>query len=202
MARSISGSGTDRTSIRMTLHAIPTARAVSNDNIPVPLGFKLRARPTHLDERGGLTELFREEWELGPKAHQWNMVRSHANVLRGVHAHRDHVDYLAMTSGEMVLGLHDLRPDSPTHRLSVTLRLQSDDIHLAVIPVGVAHGFYFPELSCLVYGVTSGFDGTDEFGCHWADAALGLEWPCESPLLSERDRTAGSYAGMISAIGL
>src|SRR5258705_5913212 len=149
MARSISGSGTDRTSIRMTLHAIPTARAVSNDNIPVPFGFKLQARPTHLDERGGLTELFREEWDLGPKAHQWNMVRSHANVLRGVHVHREHVDYLAMTSGEMVLGLHYLRPDSRTHRLSVTLRLQSEDIHLASIPCVVAHGFSFPEAAVL-----------------------------------------------------
>ena len=42
-------------------------------------------------------------------ATQWNMVRSRPNVLRGVHAHRQHIDYLTMVSGIMILGLQDLR---------------------------------------------------------------------------------------------
>jgi dTDP-4-dehydrorhamnose 3,5-epimerase len=130
------------------------------------------------------------------------MVRSHANVFRGVHVHRKHVDYLTIAMGEMVLGLHDLRPASPTYRASSLLRLQADDPHLVVIPVGVAHGFYFPAPALTIYSVTHAFDGTDEFGCQWDDPALGLDWPCRQPILSPRDRAAGSYTGMIAAAGL
>src|SRR5258708_5575660 len=114
--------------------SIPTARFVLSNSNPLPHGVLLRPLTTHSDGRGNLTELFREEWGLGLRLVQWNLVRSEANVLRGVHIHRNHVDYLTMTMGEMVLGLHDLRPASPTYGLSVMLRLQAHDLHLAVIP--------------------------------------------------------------------
>ena len=102
----------------MTIDRIPTARDVLSNRIPVPDGVKIQSLTTLEDSRGSLTEMFREEWGLGPRPLQWNVVRSEANVLRGVHAHRTHVDYLAMIMGEMVLCLHDLRPASPTYRLS------------------------------------------------------------------------------------
>ncbi len=68
-----------------------------------------------------------------------------------------------------------------------------------MIPPGVAHGFYAPEPSCHVYSVTEYFDGSDEYGCAWNDPALGLDWPCDAPLLSDRDRDAGCFADMIAA---
>lgn len=80
------------------------------------------------------------------------------------------------------------------------LRLQALDLHLAVVPVGVAHGFYFPEPACHVYAVSEYFDERDEFGCRWNETALGLVWPSEDPILSERDRAAGSYADMVAAL--
>jgi dTDP-4-dehydrorhamnose 3,5-epimerase len=183
------------------MHAIPTARAVLSDNIPLPDGVKLHSLRPHSDDRGCFTELFRSEWRLGPDPVQWNMVRSAPNVLRGVHAHRRHVDFITMAAGEMVLCLHDLRPNSGTHRCSAMFRLQADDLHLAVVPAGVAHGFYFPEPACHVYSVTEYFNSGDELACHWHDPALGFDWPCTDPLLSERDRAAGSYSEMVSALG-
>jgi len=66
----------------------------------------------------------------------------------------------------------------------------------------VAHGFYFPEAACLVYSVSHYFDGADEFGCRWDDPDLAVAWPCQDPLLSPRDRTAGSYDEMNVALGL
>jgi dTDP-4-dehydrorhamnose 3,5-epimerase len=184
------------------LETISTARFVVSNHNRLPEGVQLRSLTTREDSRGNLTELFREEWGLGPCPVQWNLVRSEVNVLRGVHVHRKHVDYLTMPLGEMVLGLHDLRPASSTHRLSLMFRLQAHDQHLVAIPTGVAHGFYFPEPASLVYAVSHCFDGNDEFGCRWNEAALGLAWPCQAPILSERDRAAGSYTEMVSAIGL
>jgi dTDP-4-dehydrorhamnose 3,5-epimerase-like enzyme len=31
-------------------------------------------------------------------------------------------------------------------------------------------------------------------GCRWDAPELGFEWPCTSPILSAKDRNAGSYA--------
>lgn len=185
----------------MTIDAIPTARSVLAEEITIPAGVALRALKTHADTRGTFTEVFREEWGLGAPALQWNIVQSRANVLRGVHAHRLHADYLTIAAGEMILGLHDLRPRSPTYRVSRLLRLQADDLHIVAIPVGVAHGFYFAEPATTLYAVSHYFDGSDEVGCRWDAPELGFAWPCDDPLLSERDRTAGSYAEMISVLG-
>ena len=51
-----------------------------------------------------------------------------------------------------------------------------------------------PELTLYTYGVDAYFDPADELGCHWADPAAAIAWPCQEPLLSERDREAGSLA--------
>jgi dTDP-4-dehydrorhamnose 3,5-epimerase len=178
---------------------ISTARAVREEAVPLPQGVLLRALATHDDSRGNLTEIFREQWDMGARPLQWNLVRSEANVLRGVHAHRDHIDFLTMAAGEMILGLHDLRRNSPTRGLSTLLRLQADDQHIAVVPVGVAHGFYFAEAASVFYGLTHYFDGKDDIGCLWNEPELGLDWPCTDPILSQRDRSAGSYAALVAA---
>lgn len=170
-----------------------TARHALANSMDLPSGVCLHPLDRRTDSRGNLTEIFRNEWSLGDPPVQWNVVHSHANVLRGVHAHIIHTDYLTIASGELLLGLHDLRPDAATHGLTAMIRLQAADPHLAVIPVGVAHGFYIHEPTCLVYGVSSAFDGSDEFGCMWNAPGLKLAWPCTDPLLSERDQTAGDY---------
>ncbi|CAN7178184.1 dTDP-4-dehydrorhamnose 3,5-epimerase family protein [Rhizobium rhizogenes] len=178
---------------------IPTAEELELRGPALPAGVKLHKLTSHEDSRGSFTEIFRNSWDLGVAPVQWNIVRSEANVLRGVHVHREHADYLVVIEGEMVLILHDVRQDSATGGSTIVVRLQSSDLHMAVIPVGVAHGFYFPIPACHIYSVTHGFDGTDEFGCSWQDTQLGLAALCDAPALSVRDSTAGSYEQMIEA---
>jgi dTDP-4-dehydrorhamnose 3,5-epimerase len=170
---------------------IPSAIEFRERGLPLPSGVRLLPLKTHLDDRGAFTEVFRDEWGVDPRPVQWNVVQSAANVLRGVHVHLRHADLLTTIAGELVLGLRDLRPMSPTHGLATMLRLSACQRHLAMIPVGVAHGFYFPQPACHIYGVSQAFDGSDEFGCRWDDPALELGWPCREPLLSKRDQAAG-----------
>jgi dTDP-4-dehydrorhamnose 3,5-epimerase len=179
---------------------LATARVAAAGGLPIPQGLQVLELAEHVDERGVFREIFRDDWAASPRPVQWNMVRSRPNVLRGFHAHIRHADYLTMASGEMVLGLHDLRPGSASFGLSAMLRLEADDPHLVAIPAGVGHGFYFPREAVHVYGVSEAFDGSDEFGCGWNDPALHLPWPCAAPMLSERDRTAGSYAALAETI--
>lgn len=156
----------------------------------------VRALTTHVDDRGGFTELFRDEWELGVTPVQWNAVRSAAGVLRGVHCHPLHADALTVAAGRMRLGLCDLRAGSRTEGRACTIDLRADAMALVTIPPGVAHGFYFPERSLHVYAVDRVWDPADELGCRWDDPELGIDWgDVGEPRISSRDaRLAGLAA--------
>lgn len=132
---------------------------------------------------------------------QWNAVVSEANTLRGVHVHARHRDYLVVVQGRLTAGLHDLRPDSPTYRQSALVDLSGEHVSALLIPTRVAHGFYVHEPSLYLYGMDAYFDPADELGCRWDDPALGLAWPCEDPVLSERDRAAASLAALEARLG-
>lgn len=162
----------------------------------LPAGVKTRLLSDFVDARGTLTELYRADWEHAPGIAQYNAVRSLARTLRGVHVHVDHADYLTLIEGEMFLGLYDIRAESETCGRGCLLHLRRPPIVAVVIPVGVAHGFYFPVDSTLVYGLSSPWAASDEFGCRFDDPALGLDWPDRDPILSMRDQTAGSAASM------
>jgi dTDP-4-dehydrorhamnose 3,5-epimerase len=159
-------------------------------------GVRLLELDPHQDERGTFVELYREEWETGPSPRQWNMVRSSAGVVRGVHVHVHHHDYLSLVSGTLVLGLYDLRPDSRTQGVKGFMTFSETSPVAIAIPPGVCHGFWFPEPSLHVYGVSEYWDPRDELGCRFDDPELGLEWPVVDPLLSPRDRAAGTFATM------
>jgi len=53
--------------------------------------------------------------------------------------------------------------------------------------------------STLIYGLTGYWSLSDELGCHFADPALRIDWPDCEPVLSARDRDAGSLAALREA---
>jgi dTDP-4-dehydrorhamnose 3,5-epimerase len=168
---------------------------------PLPDGVLVRPLVPHGDERGSLAEVFRADWTPSGALRQWNLVQSLGNVMRGVHVHPQHADYLLVLSGTLMLGLHDLRPDDPAARKSAILTLTGNDPATIYIPAGVCHGFWFPEPTTYVYGLSKGWNPSEELGCRYDDPALGLDWPVRTtPILSPRDATpAHDYAAMRAA---
>lgn len=165
----------------------------------LPEGVVVRALTPNRDARGVFTEVHRDEWGLDCKPVQWNLVRSEAGVLRGVHVHRRHQDQIVLVEGTMLLGLHDIRPHSPTRGASAMITLDEERPVAVVVPVGVAHGFYFPDASVHIYAVSEYWNAEDELGCRFDNPKLALNWPTRSPLLSARDADAGSYDDMVAA---
>jgi dTDP-4-dehydrorhamnose 3,5-epimerase len=160
----------------------------------LPDGVELTALTMHRDNRGWLTEIFRDEWRVGIEPLQWNVTMSEQNVLRGVHVHYRHEDYLVVLHGKISVGLYDVRPRSPTYRQTAMFEMSSDRLTAVRIPTGIMHGFYCHEKTLYIYGVDSYYDPNDELGCYWVDPQLGIDWPCHDPILSVRDREAGSLA--------
>ncbi|MBI3829797.1 MAG: dTDP-4-dehydrorhamnose 3,5-epimerase family protein [Planctomycetes bacterium] len=160
----------------------------------LPAGARWCPLKTHGDSRGDLTEIFRQEWHGDVKPVQWNYVRSAAGALRGVHLHLKHWDYVIVLEGRALIGMLDLRPGSPTENRAVLFEVSSAELGGVVVPPGVAHGFYFPEESRHLYGVSEVYDPKDELGCQWNDPGLGIKWPVQKPILSPRDIEAGTLA--------
>ena len=173
---------------------------IGDNRLVLPSGVTVRQLQPHGDERGVFTELFRSSWDVGVAPVQWNAVRSEPNVLRGIHAHARHSDYLTVPFGRAVVGLHDLRADSPTAGMPATVELSGNAPSGLSIPPGVAHGFYFLEPSLHVYAVSHEWDPDDELGCRWDDPDLGIEWPCRDPVLSERDALLGQLSALAEAL--
>ncbi|HEY7705195.1 MAG TPA: dTDP-4-dehydrorhamnose 3,5-epimerase family protein [Acidimicrobiia bacterium] len=152
------------------------------------------------DDRGVFTELYRESWGVGVSPVQWNVVRSNRGVLRGVHVHPTHDDYLTVVSGRATVGLRDLRRASPTEGIATTVDLAGEALSSIVIPHGVAHGFLFHEPSIHVYAVSHYWDTDDELACVWSDPDLGIDWPFEPTYISERDAEAQTFSQLLAVL--
>lgn len=158
----------------------------------VPQGVIIRPLTMYRDQRGSFTEVFRREWEVGTDPVQWNVLRSRAGILRGVHVHLRHTDYILSVQGSAQVGLCDLRPDSATEGLSLVRRLDARRIEAMLIPPGVAHGFYFSEDSLLLHAASHYYDPEDEIVLNWDDPGLDIPWTCRKPHLIPRDEQAPS----------
>jgi dTDP-4-dehydrorhamnose 3,5-epimerase len=175
------------------VNALPAAATL-------PAGLLVRPLEPHGDERGTFVELHRREWDTEIDPVQWNAVHSEAGVLRGVHVHPRHDDYLTAVRGRVVVGVRDLREDSPTHGSAACLELTAERPQALTIPHGVAHGFYFAEPSTHVYAVSHYWDPTDELGCRWDDPALRIPWPQREARVSARDEALPRLAELVAEL--
>jgi dTDP-4-dehydrorhamnose 3,5-epimerase len=153
----------------------------------LPHDLRLLPLVPHRDERGTFLELYRKEWQPGVDSVQWNAVETERGVLRGVHVHPRHDDYLTVIRGCATVGVRDLREGSPTEGAAACVELSAEHPTAVSIPHGVAHGFYFHKPSTHIYAVSHYWDLTDELGCRWDDPALEIPWLQQEAQISPRD---------------
>jgi dTDP-4-dehydrorhamnose 3,5-epimerase len=162
-------------------------------------GVALRPLAVHEDARGSFTEIFSRAWGDLPQPAQWSLVRSAAGVLRGMHLHRGHDEGFCLVEGAAHVGLHDLRPGSPTEGAACLLAFTGDRPVALTFPRGIVHGWCFTVPSWHVQSVTATFCAygpDDNLGCHWSDPALGLDWPAPPTILAPRAAAFPSLAAL------
>jgi dTDP-4-dehydrorhamnose 3,5-epimerase len=166
----------------------------------LPDELRLLPLEPHRDERGTFVELYREEWQTGVRPLQWNAVETEAGVLRGVHVHPSHDDYLTVVRGRATVGVRDLREGSPTEGAAACVELDGERPMAISIPHGVAHGFYFDRPSTHIYAVSHYWDPADELGCRWDDPNLGIPWPQAEARVSPRDEALPTLAVLLGQL--
>lgn len=179
---------------------LPSPGHATEEDDMLPCGVERRRIRALGDSRGSFVEIFRESWGLEVRPLQWGLLQTEAGVLRGVHVHPRHDEFILVTAGKMLLGIKDLRRDSPTFGRAGLLTLAGERLELVTLPHGVAHGFYHATQGSLLLASSHYYDPSDDIGCHWADPELGIPWPVHDPVLSERDRKARSFAELMDAL--
>ncbi len=149
------------------------------------------------DERGFFVETFSlDSWTgLGVDATfvQHNHSRSSRDTLRGLHfqTHPGQAKLLRCPRGSIFDVAVDLRRDSATYGQWEGHVLDDVNHRQLYVPVGFAHGFcVLSDVADVTYLVSSLYDPETEAGIRWNDPEVGVEWPTESPLLSQRDEEA------------
>jgi dTDP-4-dehydrorhamnose 3,5-epimerase len=166
--------------------------------LPTKLDGVVRLAPTvHGDERGFMLESFsRKDWaEAGVDCEfvQQNHSRSRKGTLRAIHFQTNpgQAKLVRCARGAVFDVAVDLRSDSPTYGQWEGYELSDENHHQLFVPVGFGHGFaVLSDEADFTYLVSSYYDPATEAGIRWDDPEVGVEWPLDAPLLSERDKTA------------
>lgn len=124
---------------------------------------------------------------------QENHSRSGRGILRGLHYQKPPYaqgKLVRVIMGEIFDVAVDVRPKSPTRGRWVGVTLSAANRRMLYIPPWCAHGFCVTsDVAEVIYKTTVEYSPAHESGVVWNDPAIGIDWPVDSPILSERDRS-------------
>lgn len=146
------------------------------------------------DPRGFFMETFQENRyrESGIDRHfvQDNLSFSVRGTLRGLHYQIRHpqAKLVQAVSGEIFDVAVDIRPGSPTFGKWTGVILSDQNHRQLFIPEGFAHGFcVLSKTAHFLYKCSDFYAADDEGGILWFDPEIGIQWPVEHPIISEKD---------------
>jgi dTDP-4-dehydrorhamnose 3,5-epimerase len=146
------------------------------------------------DTRGRFLELWNAErypaLGLTTSFVQDNMSVSGAGVLRGLHFQNPHAQgkLVTVVRGAAFDVAVDIRVGSPTFGKFVTALISAENARQLYIPPGFAHGFLsLEDQTTFMYKCTAPYAPHAERTLLWNDPALGISWPHDGPVLSEKD---------------
>jgi dTDP-4-dehydrorhamnose 3,5-epimerase len=151
------------------------------------------------DARGHFYEFYSEsEKFINPpirfKPQQSNMSLSKKGALRGIHfslVPGGQIKWLTCVSGSILDCVVDLREGSPTFGRHHLIRVSASEPQALLIDSGIGHAFLSLEENTIVnYLLSSPYDPTFEVGVNPLDEILGIDWPTEDLILSDKDRSA------------
>ncbi len=113
---------------------------------------------------------------------------SSKNVLRGIHYDNKTWKLIQCMYGRIFFVVADMRKDSEQYLKWVSFELNDENRHQVLVPPGYGNGHYVLSDSCIFhYKMSEYYDPENERAVKWNDPALGILWPAEDPILSEKD---------------
>jgi dTDP-4-dehydrorhamnose 3,5-epimerase len=157
----------------------------------------------HGDARGVFLEWYRSDRLTEAIGHslrlaQANMSVSARGAVRGIHfadVPPGQAKYVTCVRGAVLDVVVDLRVGSPTFGRWESVLLDDADRHAVYIGEGLGHGFCaLSDDATLTYLCSQTYAPDREHSVHPLDAGLGIAWPADAPIVSERDAAAPALA--------
>ncbi|MEM0061300.1 MAG: dTDP-4-dehydrorhamnose 3,5-epimerase [Fervidicoccaceae archaeon] len=147
------------------------------------------------DSRGYFMETYKESdflaYGINAKFKQDNQSKSSKYVLRGLHYQLEPYaqgKLVRVITGSIFDVAVDLRKGSPYFGKWVGVKLSEENKRALWIPEGFAHGFLsLEDNTIVVYKVTNEYNKESEAGILWNDPDIGIKWPYDKPILSDKD---------------
>ena len=151
-----------------------------------------------VDNRGFFVESYRKDkfQAAGITAEfvQDNHSKSSKGVIRGLHFQWEPPmgKLMRVTQGSAFLVAVDIRTGSPTLGKWFGIEASAENRKQVFAPAGFARGFcVLSDTAEIQYKCTGIYTSTkSESGIIWNDPAIGITWPVNQPLVSEKDANA------------
>ena len=124
---------------------------------------------------------------------QINHSQSLHGTVRGLHFQEPRAQgkLIWVVAGAVFDVAVDVRRGSPTFGRHEAVELSAENHRVVWIPPGFAHGFaVLSDRADFMYACTDYYAPDCEHAVRWDDPAIGIDWPIEAPILSDRDRGA------------
>jgi dTDP-4-dehydrorhamnose 3,5-epimerase len=125
---------------------------------------------------------------------QDNQSCSQKGVLRGMHFQNPphaQAKLLRVIHGSIWDVAVDIRKSSPTYGKYYGIELSAANKTIFYVPKGFAHGFLtLEDDTILFYKCSDFYNKAAEESLIWNDPDISITWNIESPLLSEKDKSA------------
>ena len=129
------------------------------------------------------------------------MVTSHKSVLRGLHFQKPpyvQAKLIWCSRGSIFDVAVDIRKSSPTYGSFAYFHIDCRKHNIAYIPEGFAHGYQaLEEDTTVFYKMSSVYSPENEGGILYN--SLGIPWPLESPIMTEKDLSLPDFENFVSA---
>lgn len=148
------------------------------------------------DDRGAFSRIFcKEEFKKINYTKEIVQINYSANhkkgTIRGLHYQVNpgsEIKIIRCVRGRVFDVIVDIREGSPGFLKSFALELTGENWKMIYVPEGFAHGFQTLEDNCeLLYQHTNYYKKEHERGLRFDDPMLGIEWPLEVTVISEKD---------------
>lgn len=164
-------------------------------NTPLP-GVVIIEPRVFNDERGFFLESYKKsdfiKNGISTEFLQDNHSLSSKNILRGLHFQNppfEQAKLVRAVKGAVWDVAVDIRKDSPYFKKWFGLELSDENKKMLYIPEGFAHGFLaLTDEVHLLYKCSNEYSAKHDAGIIWNDPDIGIKWPADNPVLSEKDR--------------
>ena len=167
-------------SLKFIKTSLPEVLVIEPDLFKDGRGFLMETYHQRKYSEGGISQSFIQD----------NYSHSLRGTLRGLHYQLKHPQdkLIYVITGEIFDVAVDIRHGSPTFGQWVGMHLSEENKRQIFVPKGFAHGFcVMSETADVIYKCTDLYDPDDDYGIHWADPDIGIEWPDIKPIISDKD---------------